>query len=116
MTNAGTGRPQAGHEEPAAKNGPAMAATLSAGVGALAVGAFVILNEAGIYAAPSLYGPAGGVSGRTTFAVVIWLIAWGVLHRLWKDREIEPNRVVTACLVMVGVGLLLTFPPIWGLF
>ena len=56
-------------------NGAAVAAFLAAGIGAFAMGLVVILNEAGLFAAPSLYPPAGGVSGRTTIAVAIWLIA-----------------------------------------
>jgi hypothetical protein len=107
MSAAGVGTPT---------NGAAMAATLAAGFGALAIGLFVILNEAGIYGAPSLYGPAGGVSGRTTFGVAVWLIAWGALHWRWKERSVDAGRVVTACLVLVGVGLLLTFPPMWDVF
>jgi hypothetical protein len=46
-------------------NGATLAAVLAAGIGAFAMGVFVIANEAGIYAAPSLYGPAGGLSGRS---------------------------------------------------
>jgi len=49
-------------------NGSAMAAFLGGGIGAFAMGAVVLLNEAGIFAAPTLYAPAGGVSGRTTLA------------------------------------------------
>ena len=56
----------------AVTNGAALAAFLGAGIGAFAMGMIVILNEVGWFAAPALYGPAGGVSGRTTFAVVIW--------------------------------------------
>jgi hypothetical protein len=48
---------------------------LAAGIGAVAMGFFVILNEAGVFAAPALYGPAGGVTGRTTFATLVWLAA-----------------------------------------
>jgi hypothetical protein len=95
--------------------GAAMAAVLAAGIGAFAMGLFVILNEAGIFSAPSVYGPAGGVSGRTTFAAVAWLIAWGVLHTRWKGQQIEPGRVLTLTLVLVGLGVLLCFPPLWGL-
>lgn len=58
-------------------NGRAMAAFLGAGIGAFAMGAFVLLNEAGVFAAPALYGPAGGLSGRAVFATVAWLIALG---------------------------------------
>ena len=96
-------------------NGSALAAFLGAGIGAFAVGLFVILNEAGLFAAPALYGPAGGVSGRTAFAVVAWLIAWGLLHRRWSGRQLEPGRVYTLTLVLIALGLLATFPPVWGL-
>ena len=51
-----------------ATNGTAMASFLGAGVGAFAMGAIVLLNETGLFAAPTLYAPAGGVTGRTTIA------------------------------------------------
>lgn len=97
-------------------NGAALAAFLAAGIGAAAMGAFVLLNEAGVFAAPSLYGPAGGVSGRTTFAVVVWLAAWGVLHARWKDREVEAGRIWTMTWALLVLALVATFPPVWGLF
>ena len=96
-------------------NGAAVASILAAGLGAFAVGFFVVLNEAGVFAAPTLYGPAGGVSGRTTFAVLAWLAAWAVLHARWKGREISPGRVFRLALVLIGAGMLGTFPPLWGL-
>lgn len=101
--------------ERAASNGANMAALLGAAIGAFAVGFWVILSEAGIFAAPTLYGPAGGVSGRTTFGVISWLIAWGVLHARWKERRVEPGRVFTWSLLLIVVGLVLTFPPFWEL-
>jgi hypothetical protein len=97
-------------------NGAALAAYLGAGIGAFAMGLFVILNEVGVFAAPSLYAPAGGVTGRTTFAVIAWLIAWGVLHRRWKGRQVESMRVHAITLALVLLGIVLTFPPVWGLF
>jgi hypothetical protein len=66
--------------------------------------------------APTLYAPAGGVSGRTTFAVVAWLIAWGVLHHRWKARQLDPRRVHLVTLALIAMGVLGTFPPVWGLF
>jgi multisubunit Na+/H+ antiporter MnhG subunit len=96
-------------------NGAALAAFLGAGIGALALGLLVILNEAGVFRAPALYGPAGGVSGRTTFAAVIWLLAWFVLHKRWKLREIESRGVHTVTFILIALGLLLTFPPVWKL-
>ncbi len=97
-------------------NGSAMAALLGGGIGAFAMGAVVLLNEAGIFVAPTLYAPAGGVSGRTTLATIVWLVAWGVLHNRWKAREIAPARVGALTLILVGLGLLGTFPPVWALF
>ena len=67
-------------------NGAAMAAVLGAGIGSFAMGAFVLLDEAGLFAAPASYGPAGGLTGRTTFATIAWLRAWGVLHALEVTR------------------------------
>jgi hypothetical protein len=96
-------------------NGAAMAAILAAGIGAFAMALFVILNEAGLFVAPTLYGPAGGVTGRTTFATLVWLVAWGVLHTRWRARQLAPGRVFGLTLVLVGVGVLGTFPPVWGL-
>jgi hypothetical protein len=92
-----------------------MAALVAAGIGAFAVGAFVLLNEAGIFAAPAVYAPAGGVSGRTTLATAVWLVAWGVLHSRWKGREIAPQRMFPLTLALVLLGVLATFPPVWGL-
>ena len=96
-------------------NGAAMASALAAGVGAFAMGLIVVLNEVALFAAPAVYGPAGGVTGRTTFATVVWLAAWGVLHARWRSREIAPGRVLVLTLILIGVGVLGTFPPLWGL-
>lgn len=94
-------------------NGSALAAFLAAGIGAFAVGFFVIVNEAGLFAAPALYGPAGGVSGRMTFAAVTWLIGWVLLHNRWKDRDLAPTRVYACTLVLIALGVMLSFPPVW---
>lgn len=96
-------------------NGAALAAFLAAGIGAFSVGLFVIVNETGLFKAPALYGPAGGVSGRMTFAAVFWLIGWAVMHRIWKDREIASRRVYVATLVLIALGTILSFPPVWTL-
>lgn len=98
-----------------ATNGAALAAFLAAGIGAFAMGLVVVLNEAGLFSAPTLYGPSGGVSGRTTLAVVIWLVAWALLHRRWNGRQLETRRVHAATVVLTVLGVLLAFPPVWGL-
>ena len=96
-------------------NGAALASFLAAGIGAFATGAVVLLNEAGLFVSPTLYEPTGGVSGRTTLAALIWLIAWAVLHNRWKDRRVEPARVYAVTLMLIVLGVLFSFPPVWHL-
>jgi multisubunit Na+/H+ antiporter MnhB subunit len=101
---------------PTALNGVTLAAILAAGIGGFAMGLFVILHEAGVFSAPSLYAPAGALSGRSTFAVVVWLVAWGVLHARWNRQEVAAVPVFRLTLALVALGVLGTFPPVWGLF
>jgi hypothetical protein len=108
-------RPSATVEPRDVANGAALASFLGAGIGAFAMGFFVILSEVGMFSAPTLYAPAGGVSGRTTFAAVAWLIAWGLLHSQWRGRQIDPRRVFAVTLVLIGLGIVATFPPVWAL-
>lgn len=98
-----------------AATGAAMASFLAAGIGTFALGLIVILNEAGLFSVQAIYGPAGGVSGRTTLAAAIWLVAWAALHRRWSKRHPDTKPVVAATFVLIGLGVLLTFPPIWQL-
>lgn len=98
----------------AVTNGAAMAAVLAAGIGTFALAGFVLLSEAGVFAVPALYGPAGGVTGRTTAAVIVWLLAWGVLHARWKSRDVAPGPVLAGTVVLIALAILGTFPPVWG--
>lgn len=98
------------------RNGAAMAAILAAGIGSLAMGVFVLANDAGLFAAPSLYGPAGGLSGRSTFAVAVWLVAWGTIHVRWRGRSVATGRVFAWTLVLIVAAVIATFPPLWTLF
>ncbi len=99
----------------AANDGASLAAVIAAGIGALAMGLFVIIHEAGIYSAPSLYAGAGGLSGRSTFAVITWLVAWAVLHHRWKAGGPESGTVLRWTLILTTIGVALCFPPVWGL-
>ncbi|MEX2181753.1 MAG: hypothetical protein WD771_06900 [Gemmatimonadaceae bacterium] len=96
-------------------NGVELAAVLAAGIGAAALGIFVLLHEAGSYSAPALYAPSGGLSGRTTGAVAVWLVAWVVLATRWRGRELGPTRILAWTLGLTAFALLATFPPLWAL-
>jgi multisubunit Na+/H+ antiporter MnhG subunit len=97
-------------------NGAAMAAVLAAAIGSFALGLIVLFNAMGLLAIPTLYEPAGGVSGRTTLAVVIWLIGWGILHYRWNDRHISYRRTLLLSFILIAGSIVFTFPPLWSIF
>lgn len=96
-------------------HGAAMAAILAGAIGSATLGVFVLLGAIGVYSAPAIYGPAGGLSTRSTLAVVAWLVAWALLHRRWAGRDVAVERVGLWSLVLVLLGVLATFPPVWAL-
>lgn len=99
-------------------NGPAAAALLAAGIGSLALGLFVILSEAikSVNKALNFYDPVGPLSGKTIIAILVWLLAWIILHISWKNKQVNFPGVFTASLILIIVGLLGTFPPFFDLF
>ncbi len=99
-------------------NGEAAAAIVAAGVGISALGLFTVLAAAlgGFKDAMNFYGPAGPLSGKTTLAVAVWLIAWGGLHYRWRKKDVEFTRWFTIGLVLIGVGAIGTFPKFFDLF
>ena len=92
--------------------GPISAAILAGGVGALALGILTTLAEvsATIKGWLELSSSVGPLSGKTTFAVVIWLIAWAVLHAALRRTAYETRRAFGITLVLVALGVIGTFP------
>jgi hypothetical protein len=97
-------------------NGSAMAAFMGGGIGAFVLGLVVFLNETGAVSLPVLYAPAGGLSTRVALGVVLWLVAWGILHSRWRNREIVPGPVYKTTTILIVLGIIATFPPFLGLF
>ena len=95
-------------------NGPAAAAILAAGIGCFMVALFALLGDkiSSFKSAMIFYKPTGPLSGVTTCAVFAWLLCWAILHRRWSGRMVSLGGVSKAALVLLGVSLLLTFPPI----
>jgi hypothetical protein len=100
------------------KNGKAAAALLAAGIGALALGLLTTLSEAISSFGTMLnwYNPVGPLSGKTTLAVIVWLISWAILGNQWKDKDVEFGKIATIALALLLLGILGTFPPFFELF
>ena len=99
-------------------NGSGAAAILAAGIGCFMVAFFAILADkfASMKSLMIFYKPTGPLSGVTTAAILVWLISWAILELRWRKRNVALARVSTAALILLGLGLLLTFPPIADLF
>jgi hypothetical protein len=98
-------------------NGPASAAIVAAGVGCCALGVLAVVGDGSKSVAKLLtfYLQTGPLSGVTTVAIVIWLATWVVLARLWRNKTVAAGKASTVALVLLVVGLLLTFPPVGDL-
>lgn len=94
-------------------NGPVSAAILSAAIGCCALGMLAMIGDGSAAAAHwfTFYVPTGPLSGVTTTAILVWLVAWFILARRWRSRTVAIVKVNTLAFVLLGLSLLLTFPP-----
>lgn len=98
-------------------NGPGGAAILAAGIGCGAMGILAFAGDASgtIGKALIFYNPTGALSGVTTLAIILWLVSWFVLNRLWRTETVAMVKVNIAAFALLAVGFLLTFPPFMDL-
>jgi hypothetical protein len=104
-------------QEKTRSNGEAAAALLAAGIGCLALGVVTTLAASTAIANSFKFVTAvGPLSGKTTIAVIVWLIAWVALHFALSKKQVDFTRVFVIALILVGLGLVGTFPPFYDLF
>ncbi len=104
--------------ELAKPNGPVLAALLASGLGSAVLGVFttVAQSHAGFRALMDIdknLGFAVGVgplSGKTIYAVAAWLLAWAVAGLVMRGRTYNARPFFIATFVLIGIGLLGTFP------
>jgi hypothetical protein len=94
-------------------NGPAGAAILSAGAGCAVLGILAVAGDASKAVAKLLtfYLPTGPLSGVTSLAILFWLVLWFVLAKRWRGKNISIGKINVVGLVLLALGILLTFPP-----
>lgn len=98
--------------------GVASAAFVSSGIGCLVIGLMVTGAEMseGLKNTLNWWNPAGPLTGKTGVGVIAWIVSWVILHTMWKDKDMDFGKVFIVTLIMIALGFLLTFPPIFGLF
>lgn len=101
-------------------NGPVAAVLLAGGIGSAVLGLSTLFQE--LFAksafATSLVWvkSVGALSGKSSYAIIAFFLSWVILHFVLKDKETNFNQMATIALILLVVGLLGTFPPIWHLF
>jgi hypothetical protein len=99
-------------------NGSGAAAILSAGIGSIR-GCNLRDCRRQIAFVKNLfvfYKPTGALSGETTVAILLWFAAWAILDWRWRKRTVSLRPINVIALALLGLSLLLTFPPIGDLF
>jgi hypothetical protein len=99
-------------------NGSGAAAILSAGTGSFVLAVLALAGDksAAIRSGLVFYRPTGPLSGVTTTAIAVWLLTWGVLEWRWRRKTVAMRRINFVAFLLLGLGFLLTFPPIVDLF
>jgi hypothetical protein len=98
--------------------GPIAAAIIASGIGAAALGVFTTLAEASTSVKDWLQwsDAVGPLSGKVIMAVLVWLVSWAILHVVLRNRPYETRRALVISLILIGLGVIGTFPTFFQLF
>ena len=98
--------------------GPAAAALVASGIGCAGLGILTVLAEASPRASQllNLYDPVGPLGGKALGAVLVYALSWVIFAALLRGKSPRLGSWVALTFALVGLGLLLTFPPIYKLF
>jgi hypothetical protein len=100
-------------------NGAAWAAILAAGIGCAALALCIDLAEAckPISNLLNFYDPVGNLSGKSSVGVAVWLIAWAILHAMWRNRNLPATKMIAAItLILIVLSVIASCPLFFGLF
>jgi len=99
---------------PQSPNGPIAAAILSAAIACFTLGLTTVASDRSqaINKLMNVYPPAGALTGETAIAILVWLVVWFILARLWRNTSHPLRPLNIAAVTLLVLGILLTFPPI----
>lgn len=94
------------------------AAFIASGIGSVVLGLTVIGAEANpnINRALTFNSGVGTLSGKTIVTVIVFAVSWVILDIIFRDRPMKLASSFVITLVLLAIGLLLTFPPVFLLF
>jgi hypothetical protein len=99
-------------------DGPPAASLIAAGIGAVTLGLFVTLAEAstGVKDFLQWNDRVGPLSGKTVLAVVAYFGSFLIFGLWWRNKSFALRSILIAAGILVALGLLFTFPPIFQAF
>ena len=118
MSVGDTVNPKADFEADDLPNGPVFAAVIAAAFSSFVLGLFTTLAEMseGLKEWLIWREPVGPLSGKTGMAIVAWVVAWVALGSLWRHRDIDARKAVRVTAILIGLGVLGTFPSFFERF
>jgi hypothetical protein len=101
------------------RNGTALSSLVAAGIGSLTFGILIILAEK----SPQFVKPhltldkgVGPLSGKTTYAILVYFLSWAILSFLWRKKHLDESKYLRISFVLIVIALVLSFPPLYELF
>jgi hypothetical protein len=121
-----TAKNPAGNFEPAVINldeikdrtfGFTAATLIGGGFGVALFGVITLISEVWVSTQPglTLMTSVGPLSGKAIYSVIGWLVGWAVLAIILRNASVSEKLTYRITGILVAVGFLLTFPPIWKL-
>ena len=121
-----TAKNSAGNFEPAVINldeiqdrtfGFAAATLIGGGFGVALFGVLTLISEVWVSTQPgfTLMTSVGPLSGKAIYSVIGWLVGWAILAIILRNANISEKLTYRITGILVAVGFLLTFPPVWKL-
>ncbi|MBN8621292.1 MAG: hypothetical protein J0L63_20430 [Anaerolineae bacterium] len=94
------------------------ASMIASGIGSLVLGIAIVLAEvnADIKTFLTWNTGVGPLSGKTGVSIIAFVISWVILHYAFQRKAISLTTSFVVTLVLVVLGLLLTFPPVFMSF
>jgi hypothetical protein len=55
----------------------------------------------------------GPLSGKAGMAILAFFVSWVILHLVFRGKEVRWSGAFAAAIILVALGFLLTFPPVF---
>ncbi|MCZ7526519.1 MAG: hypothetical protein M5U14_09185 [Acidimicrobiia bacterium] len=102
-------------------DGPAAATMVAAGIGIFVLGLLTTLAAASESVADFLADFQGSVgvgplAGKTTLAMIAWLVSWAALGALWWRKDVDIRTAFWIGVALGALGAVGTFPTFFEAF